>query len=94
MSELRMSARERVRLQALNRVKLGKLTVVSAAEVTGLSVRQARRGWKRFDTSGDTGLGHGLRGRSSHRRLSEEVRERAVKLYYEHYHDFGPTRLD
>src|SRR5947207_8773847 len=91
MGELRMSAKERIRLEALGRVKRGELTVVSAAEVMGLSVRQARRVWKRFGASGDAGLVHGLRGRAGNRRLSEEVRRRVVKIHQERYHDFGPT---
>lgn len=86
-----MSEKERIRLQALVRVKRGELTVVSAAEVMGVSLRQGRRVWKRFSTSGDAGLVHGLRGRSSNRRLSEEVRERVVKIHQEKYPDFGPT---
>jgi hypothetical protein len=91
MDELRMSAKERVRLEVLGRVKRKELTVVSAAEVIGLSVRQMRRMWKRFDIRGDVGLVHGLRGRTSNHRLGEDVRERIVKLHQERYHDFGPT---
>src|SRR5437762_1636196 len=41
--ELRMSASDRIRLDALARVKRGELTVVRAAALMGLSVRQARR---------------------------------------------------
>src|SRR5687768_5379047 len=89
--ELRMSVTDRTRLDALARVKRGELTVVSAAALIGLSLRQARRVWKRFKAEGDSGLPHRLRGRSSNRRLSEDVRARAVKLHQELYGDFGPT---
>src|SRR5829696_7670686 len=91
MGDLRMSSKERVRLEALGRVKRGELSVIAAAELTGLSLRQARRVWKRFKASGDAGLVHGLRGRSSNHRLSEDVRERVVKRHQERYADFGPT---
>jgi len=64
---------------------------VSAAELSGLSVRQGRRVWKRFKELGDSGLVHALRGRSSNRRLSEDLRERIVKRHQERYADFGPT---
>jgi hypothetical protein len=86
-----MSAKERIRLEVLGRVKRKELTVVSAAQLMGISLRQSRRVWKQFHTSGDAGLVHGLRGRASNRRLSEEVRERAVKIHQERYADFGPT---
>jgi transposase len=86
-----MSLNERIRLDAFGRVKRGELTVVSAAELLDLSVRQARRVWKRFKELGDAGLVHRLRGRSSNRRLSEDVRQRIVKRHQERYADFGPT---
>jgi hypothetical protein len=86
-----MSAKERIRLEALARVKRKELTVVAAAELMGLSLRQARRIWKRFNADGDPGLVHKLRGRAGNRRLSTDLRERAVKLHQEKYADFGPT---
>lgn len=86
-----MSVKERVRLDALARVKRGEATVVEAAGLMGLSLRQARRVWKRFEVEGDAGLVHKLRGRGSNRRLPREVRDRAVKLHQERYADFGPT---
>jgi hypothetical protein len=75
----------------MGRVKRGELTVVAAAELMGLSLRQARRLWKRFKLEGDAGLTHKLRGRSSNRRLGEELRVRVIKLHQEKYADFGPT---
>lgn len=86
-----MSSKERIRLQTLSRVKRGELTVVAAAEVMGLSLRQARRAWKRYRQQGDAGLLHKLRGRASNRRLEEELRQRIVKRHQERYADFGPT---
>jgi hypothetical protein len=86
-----MSVKERIRLDALGRVKRKELTVVAAAELMGLSLRQARRAWKRFNREGDPGLVHKLRGRASNRRLGADVRARAVKLHQEKYADFGPT---
>jgi transposase len=87
-----MSLKERIRLDGLARVKRGELTLVAAAAgLMGVSLRQARRLWKRYRGDGDAGLVHRLRGRASNRRLSEELRERIVKLHQERYADFGPT---
>jgi len=86
-----MSVKERIRLEALSRVKRGELTGVSAAELMGLSVRQARRVWKRFRQEGDAGLLHRLRDRSSNRRLDQELRDRIVQRHQERDADFGPT---
>lgn len=86
-----MSAKERLRLEALGRVKRKELSVVEAAGLMGLSLRQARRVWKRYKARGDAGLVHGLRGRVGNRRLGQETRDRIVKLHQEKYADFGPT---
>ena len=86
-----MSFKERKRLDALSRVARKEISLVSAAELMGLSVRQARRVWRRWRAEGDAGLLHGLRGRSGNRRLPLEVRDQIVGLCRSRYHDFGPT---
>lgn len=91
MSELRLSRKERVRLELLARVKRREITVVRAAELAGVSVRQMRRLWKRFGKKGDAGVVHRLRGRASNNRMGEAERSAVLKLYREKYPDFGPT---
>jgi hypothetical protein len=91
MGELRMSGKERIVLDAMGRLNRKELTVVAASELMGLSLRQARRLWKRYKAEGDCGLVHRLRGRVSNRRLGQEVRDRVVKLHQERFADFGPT---
>ena len=86
-----MSMDERDRLEVLGRVKRGELTVVAAAGLLGLSLRQARRVWKRFKADGSQGLVHRLRGRSSNRRFPEDFRAQVIKRHQERYPDFGPT---
>ena len=86
-----MSAKERICLESLHRVKRGELTVVAASGLMGLSLRQARRVWKRFKALGDVGLVHRLRGRASNRRLPADLTDRAIKRHQERYADFGPT---
>ena len=91
MGTLVMSVKERVRLSVLAQVSSGKLTVTSAAELMRVSVRQARRMWKRYRASGDAGLTHGLRGRAGNRGLKASVKQAVVALYRTRYGDFGPT---
>jgi hypothetical protein len=91
MDELRMSTDERDRLDVMGRVKRGELTVTAASGLLGLSLRQARRVWKRFKAAGARGLVHGLRGRASNRRFAEAFRARVIKRHQERYPDFGPT---
>ena len=91
MESIRMSVRERDRLEVLGRVKRGELTMVAASRLLGLSLRQGRRVWRRYKAEGARGLPHLLRDRVSNRRLPEEFRDRVVKRYQERYGDFGAT---
>ncbi len=86
-----MSAKERIRLDAMQRVRRGEMTVVAASELMEVSLRQGRRLWKRFVSQGDAGLVHRLRGRASNRRVDEDVAQRIIKRHQEMYADFGPT---
>ena len=84
-----MSLKERKRLAAFGRVKTGDLTVVAASELLGLSYRQTKRAWTRFQSDGDVGLTHRLRGRASNRKSQDELRQRVLDLYREQYADYG-----
>lgn len=86
-----MSVKERRRLEILSRVRRGELRLVEAAELLKVSYRQVRRIRLRFEASGDVGLLHGLRGRTSNRRMDEAVRLRVLQLYSASYPDFGVT---
>lgn len=91
MEIFRMSRKERQRLELIGRVKCGDLKLSKAAELLGLSYRQAKRVYARYRESGDAGLVHGLRGQSSNRRSAGDRREQVLSLFREKYADFGPT---
>lgn len=90
METLKMSEKERRRLEVMSRVRGGELKLVKAAELLGLSYRQGKRVYQRYLADGDRGLVHGLRGKASNRR-ADGRRRRAVALYREKYSGFGPT---
>jgi transposase len=91
MGTLKMSSKERLRLELVSRVERKELTVVKAAELSGISVRQMRRICKRHRSEGDGGLVHRSRGRHPNNRLSDKERSEVLSLYREKYGDFGPT---
>jgi transposase len=91
MSGLRLSGKERERLDVLRQVSAGQLTRRKAAELLGVSYRQVLRLCARHSDEGASGLGHRLRGRRSNRGHEDSRRERIVELYRTKYHDFGPT---
>jgi homeodomain-containing protein len=91
---LKLNQTDRDRLVVLHQVWQGQLSPAEGARRTGLGPRHFRRLRRRFEQEGDAAVVHGLRGRSSNRRMSEEVREQALaKARHPLYHDFGPTLL-
>jgi transposase len=91
MEMLRMSQGERRRLVVMSQVQAGKLKLGQASELLSVSYRQGKRIWARYQTEGDGGVVHRLRGRPSNRRGSAELRERVLARYREEYGDYGPT---
>src|ERR1700752_4641678 len=91
METISMSRKERKRLEAFSRVKAGDLTLTAASGLLGLSYRQAKRAWARYQSQGDLGLVHRLRGRASNRQSEVQLKQRALELYRQQYADYGPT---
>jgi molybdenum-dependent DNA-binding transcriptional regulator ModE len=85
-----MSRKERKRLELFSRVKRGELTLAKAAELAGVSYRQAKRVYRRYREESDAGLVHRLRGRPSNRGSDPTLREQALAWYRQRYDDFGP----
>ena len=52
METISMSRKERKRLEAFSRVTLGGMTLVEASERLGLSYRQTKRAWSRYQSEG------------------------------------------
>jgi len=89
-----MSRKERNRLRMMSGIKGQELTLGQAADVLGLSYRQTKRVWRRYQAEGDAGLVHRLRGRPSARRKPSALRARVLARYAEErYADFGPTLM-
>src|SRR5829696_1189021 len=91
MSVLKLSRKERLRVEVFGRVRRGELTLLKASELTGLSYRQTLRGFARYRELGAAGIIHRLRGQRSNRQSPAGDRQRAVELYVKKYDDFGPT---
>lgn len=91
MGKLRLSRKERARLDVLRKVEAGKLSRRVAAELLGVSYRQTLRLVERYLAEGAAGLKHRLREQESNRRIGTDRQRRIVSLYRSKYHDFGPT---
>ena len=79
MGRTALSAREVDRAGVFRRVKEGKLKLVSAGQMLGISYRQAKRLWKRYQEEGVVGLKHRAAGRSSNHAKQEGLRKRVLR---------------
>lgn len=91
MEMLLMSSKERKRMVLLNEVKKGRLSVAEAGRTIGLSYRQTKRIWQRFQKQGEAGLIHQSRGKPGGRRKEPKLRRQVLSRYQQRYPDFGPT---
>ncbi len=87
-----MTQRDRDRLVTLRKAQERKITQREAAEEFQVSERQVRRMLKSLRTEGDGAVVHGLRGKPSNRKRSEDEAQRAVEILSKPvYEGFGPT---
>ncbi len=92
MERIAMSQSERDDLHWLKRVEAGSMTQREAAEKMGVTPRWVRKLVKRMKKQGDAVVVHGLRGRSSNRKLSDKTQRQALAILKKpDWHDFGPT---
>jgi hypothetical protein len=87
-----MTQRDRDRLVVLKKAQKKLITQKQAAVELQVTERQVRRQLKRLKAIGDKAVIHALRGRRSNRKLSEEIRRKAIAILSQaEWGDFGPT---
>ncbi len=86
-----MTQEELKRLHVIYKTLDKSITQVEAASVLGLCLRQVQRIVKAVKAEGDKGVIHKSRGQVSNRALPDKIKNKALRLYKEKYHDFGPT---
>ena len=87
-----MTQQQRDRLVVLKKAQKELITQRQAATELDMTERHIRRLLSELKAQGDQAVIHGLRGRASNRKLSDEVRERIVRIVSQQYADFGPTQ--
>src|ERR1019366_3743816 len=90
MGKLRLSQKERLRVEVLSKIQGGGMSLRKGAALLGLSYRQMLRIHQRYESDGNSGLQHRLRGQKSNRSFEGARRERVLQLYQGKYGDFGP----
>ncbi len=92
MERMAMSQQERDWLHWLKQTQEGAITQRQAAEYMKVTERWVRKLLRRYEQVGDAVVVHGLRGKTSNRRIAEKIRHKAMRaLRQPEWHDFGPT---
>ncbi len=86
-----MTQGELKRLHVIRKALDKSITQIEAANIIGLCLRQVQRIVRAVRTEGDKGIINKARGKTSNKALPDKIKCRALKLYKEKYHDFGPT---
>ena len=88
-----MSQKELQRVSVISACIKGDMACARAAALLCVSVRQIKRLKKRMREDGEAALAHANRGRPSHRRLPDAVRQRIVELARSTYAGFNDHHL-
>ena len=86
-----MSEKEVKRTEMMSQLAEKQITQRIAAERLGISVRQVKRLWSKYQDQGAEGLINKSRGKPSHNQLDEGIKKKVVELVLDRYRDFGPT---
>lgn len=86
-----MSHTEIDRLEVVQKVVARQITQVEASSLLGISYRQVKRIVKQYRTHGAKGLVSKQRGKPSNNRLDTSIKQKALMLIRDNYHDFAPT---
>ena len=90
-TELRMTVMEADKYALMKQIESKKITITEASRVMGVSYRQVRRIWYRYQREGPKGLISKRKGKPGNNRIATDVKERAMALINEKYSDYGPT---
>ena len=88
-----MSQKELQRVQVISQCVQGDLACARAAELLDLSPRHIKRLKSRYRQGSAAALAHASRGRPSHRRLPQRVRDRILQLARARYAGFNDHHL-
>jgi len=86
-----MSNAEIDRLEVVQKITAKQITQVEASHLLGISYRQVKRIVKRYRQYGVVALVSKRRGKPANNRIASTVKQTALALLHDHYHDFAPT---
>ncbi|NGX38456.1 MAG: hypothetical protein K1000chlam2_01630 [Chlamydiae bacterium] len=89
--ELKMTVQEADKYALMKQIGSKKTSIKEASQIMGISYRQARRLWQRYQREGPTGLISKRRGKPSNNQIASDMKEKVLSLIKSKYADYGPT---
>ena len=86
-----MSDAEIDRLEVVQKITAKQITQVEASRLLGISYRQVKRIVKKYRQYGVAALVSKRRGKPANNRIASTVKQTALALLRDYYHDFAPT---
>lgn len=86
-----MSHAEIDRLEVVQKITAKQITQVEAARLLGISYRQVKRIVKKYRQYGVASLASKRRGKPANNRITSTIKQKALALIRDNYHDFAPT---
>lgn len=86
-----MSHAEIDRLEVVQNITAKQITQVEAARLLGISYRQVKRIVKKYRQYGVASLVSKRRGKPANNRITSTIKQKAMTLIRDNYHDFAPT---
>lgn len=86
-----MSHAEIDRLEVVQKITAKQITQVEAAILLGISYRQVKRIVKKYRQHGVAALVSKRRGKPANNRITSTIKQKALALIRDNYHDFAPT---
>ena len=86
-----MSHAEIDRLEVVQKITGKQITQVEAARLLSISYRQVKRIVKKYRQHGVTALVSKRRGKPANNRITSTIKQTALALIRDNYHDFAPT---
>ncbi len=82
-----LTDKEKLKLNTIQKIITGEYNKKKASEILGITTRQVNRLLIKFKEEGENGFVHKTRGKSSNRKVPENIKSEIVNLYITEYFD-------
>lgn len=88
-----LTDKEKLKLNTIQKIITGECNKKKASEILGITTRQVNRLLIKFKEEGENGFVHKSRGKSSNKKVPENIKSEIVNLYITEYFDYNFTHF-